>query len=58
MLIAFAQGEEMRKRIGAVKYMETSSRTGEGVYDAFRTIVTQSVAHQVNKKTGSKSRGR
>lgn len=37
------EGEEVRKRIGAKKYLECSSLTGEGVDDVFEAATRQSL---------------
>jgi Rho family protein len=37
------QGEEVRRRIGAKKYLECSSLTGEGVDDVFEAATRQSL---------------
>jgi len=35
MLIHYTQGEEIRKKIGAYKYLECSAKTNEGVREVF-----------------------
>jgi Rho family protein len=37
------EGEDVRKRIGAKKYLECSSLTGEGVDDVFEAATRQSL---------------
>ena len=37
------EGEDIRKRIGARKYLECSSLTGEGVDDVFEAATRQSL---------------
>ena len=37
------QGEDVRRRIGAKKYLECSSLTGEGVDDVFEAATRQSL---------------
>ena len=39
------EGEEMAKKIGAVKYMECSSKTGEGVNELFNDAVRYLCEH-------------
>ena len=38
-----AEGEDVRRRIGAKKYLECSSLTGEGVDDVFEAATRQSL---------------
>ena len=38
----------MRKKIGAVAYVETSAKTGEGAFQALSTILSETVRYQVN----------
>jgi len=39
----------MRKKIGAVAYVETSARTGEGAFQAIITILSETVRHQIRQ---------
>lgn len=50
--LQFEEGEEVRKRIGAKKYLECSSLTGEGVDDVFEAATRQSLL------SGERSQGR
>jgi Rho family protein len=46
------EGEDVRKRIGAKKYLECSSLTGEGVDDVFEAATRQSLLsgdHKIQK---------
>jgi hypothetical protein len=44
-----AQGEEVRKRIRAVAYVETSAKTGEGAFQALSVILSETVRHQTDQ---------
>jgi Rho family protein len=44
------EGEDVRKRIGAKKYLECSSLTGEGVDDVFEAATRQSLLSGDHKK--------
>jgi Ras family protein A len=44
------QGEEVKKRIGAVKYIECSAKTGEGVREVFEHATRAALTN--NKKRG------
>ncbi|KAK3100849.1 Rho GTPase, partial [Teratosphaeriaceae sp. CCFEE 6253] len=41
--LTFDEGEDVRRRIGAKKYLECSSLTGEGVDDVFEAATRQSL---------------
>lgn len=41
--LAAEEGEDVRRRIGAKKYLECSSLTGEGVDDVFEAATRQSL---------------
>jgi Ras homolog gene family, member A len=47
------QGEEVKKRIGAVRYIECSAKTGEGVREVFEHATRAALT---NNKIGSKRR--
>jgi Rho family protein len=49
--LQFEEGEEVRKRIGAKKYLECSSLTGEGVDDVFEAATRQSLLSGDRKET-------
>jgi Ras family protein A len=51
-LIQIAQGEEVKKRIGAVKYIECSAKTGEGVREVFEHATRAALTN--TKKRGGK----
>jgi Ras family protein A len=45
------QGEEVRKKIGAYKYLECSARTGYGVREVFETATRAALlTKSINKK--------
>jgi Ras family protein A len=44
------QGEEVRKRIGAVKYIECSAKTGEGVREVFEHATRAALTNQKGKR--------
>ena len=46
------EGEDVRKRIGAKKYLECSSLTGEGVDDVFEAATRQSLLSGDRKERG------
>ncbi|KAH8697169.1 Rho GTPase Rho1 [Talaromyces proteolyticus] len=51
--VTYEQGEEVRKKIGAYKYLECSARTGQGVREVFETATRAALltkAHHQNKK--------
>ena len=52
------QGEEVKKRIGAVKYIECSAKNGDGVREVFehatRAALTNNKKGRSGKKKGSK----
>jgi hypothetical protein len=47
LIIVYYQAEEVRRRIGAVAYMETSSKTGEGCREAMITIIKKTLEAQL-----------
>ena len=51
---AYVQGEEVRKKIGAYKYLECSARTNEGVKEVFEAA-TRAALLKVGKPSRSKS---
>jgi hypothetical protein len=54
MLTDGLQGEAVRKRIGAVAYLECSTETGEGCEEALRMAVVALLDHE--KKQEAKKR--
>ncbi|RAK82423.1 Rho family GTPase RHO1 [Aspergillus fijiensis CBS 313.89] len=51
--LTFSQGEEVRKKIGAYKYLECSARTNEGVREVFEAATRAALltkAHKSKKK--------
>merc|ERR1711939_499952 len=48
--VTMEQGEEVKKRIGAVKYIECSAKTGEGVREVFEHATRAALTN--NKKRG------
>jgi Ras family protein A len=50
------QGEEVKKRIGAVKYIECSAKTGEGVREVFEHATRAALTN--TKKGGRGKKGR
>ncbi|MBE7180653.1 MAG: hypothetical protein INR71_05485 [Terriglobus roseus] len=43
------QGEDVRKRIGAVKYIECSAKTGEGVREVFEHATRAALISKTGK---------
>ena len=52
------QGEEVRKRIGAVKYIECSAKTGEGVREVFEHATRAALTNNKGRKGGKKRGGK
>ena len=52
--ITHKQGEEMSDKIGAVKYVECSSLTGEGVNDVFEEAARAALLHRQQSKKKKK----
>lgn len=53
MANALLQGEEVRKKIGAYKYLECSARTNEGVREVFEAATRAALLKaNKNKKSG------
>jgi len=50
--LTFEEGDDVRKRIGAKKYLECSSLTGEGVDDVFEAATRQSLLSGEKKERG------
>ncbi|PKX95690.1 Rho family GTPase RHO1 [Aspergillus novofumigatus IBT 16806] len=46
----FVQGEEVRKKIGAYKYLECSARTNEGVREVFEAATRAALLTKTHKK--------
>lgn len=44
------QGEEVRKKIGAYKYLECSARTNEGVREVFEAATRAALLTKTGKK--------
>lgn len=49
----FVQGEEVRKKIGAYKYLECSARTNEGVREVFDSATRAALLKTTKTKKGS-----
>lgn len=50
------QGEEVRKKIGAYKYLECSARTNEGVREVFECATRAALLAKGKSKSGKKCR--
>jgi len=48
------QGEEVRRKIGAYKYLECSARTGDGVREVFETATRAALLTKTKTKKGPK----
>jgi Ras family protein A len=48
------QGEEIRKKIGAYKYLECSAKTNEGVREVFEHATRAALLSRSNRKSGHK----
>lgn len=46
-----SEGHEIARKMGAIRYIETSAKTGENIKEAFAHIV-EKYAHQVGQTTG------
>jgi GTPase SAR1 family protein len=57
--VTMEQGEEVKKRIGAVKYIECSAKNGDGVREVFEHATRAALTNTKNKKgrRGDKKRG-
>lgn len=47
--VSFIQGEEVRKKIGAYKYLECSARTNEGVREVFEAATRAALLTKTSK---------
>jgi Ras family protein A len=52
------QGEEVRKRIGAVKYIECSAKTGEGVREVFEHATRAALTNTKRTKSSGRKRSK
>ena len=50
------QGEEVRKRIGAVKYIECSAKNGDGVREVFEHATRAALTNNKRKGSGGRKR--
>jgi Ras family protein A len=55
-LMRLLQGEEIRKKIGAYKYLECSARTNEGVREVFEAATRAALLKVGKSKPGKKSK--
>ncbi|EXJ71079.1 uncharacterized protein A1O5_06072 [Cladophialophora psammophila CBS 110553] len=46
--VTLEQAENVRKKIGAVAYVETSAKTGEGTFQALSTILSETVRYKID----------
>jgi Ras homolog gene family, member A len=58
LVLTYLQGEEVRKRIGAVKYIECSAKTGEGVREVFEHATRAALTNNKGRKGGKKRGGK
>ena len=54
MLTLRCQGEEVRKKIGALKYLECSAKTNEGVREVFEHATRAALLNRRGGKSGHK----
>jgi Ras homolog gene family, member A len=54
MLILCIQGEEVRKKIGALKYLECSAKTNEGVREVFEHATRAALLNRRGGRSGRK----
>lgn len=54
MLTGRTQGEEVRKKIGAYKYLECSARTNEGVREVFEHATRAALLSRKSSKPHKK----
>lgn len=55
-MLTLKQGEEIRKKIGAYKYLECSARTNEGVREVFESATRAALLAKGKSKSGKKCR--
>jgi Ras family protein A len=48
------QGEEVRKKIGATKYLECSAKTNDGVREVFEHATRAALLSKTGRKEGKK----
>lgn len=53
---AHAQGEDIRKKIGAYKYLECSAKTNEGVREVFEHATRAALLSRSGKRGSKKSK--
>lgn len=53
-MLTLEQGEEVRKKIAAYKYLECSARTGQGVREVFETATRAALLTKTNTKSKKK----
>lgn len=51
---SITQGEMVRQKIGATRYLECSARTGEGVREVFETATRLALLSTKGRKKGGK----
>ena len=54
--LSFPQGEEVRKKIGAYKYLECSAKTNEGVREVFEHATRAALLSRSGRKSHHKSK--
>lgn len=52
LTLYFLQGEEVRKKIGALKYLECSAKTNEGVREVFEHATRAALLNRRGGRSG------
>jgi Ras homolog gene family, member A len=52
--LTIVQGEEVRKKIGAYKYLECSAKTNQGVREVFESATRAALLTRKGGKSGKK----